>query len=157
MSYLRRHDRMATRFTFEIADPEQAARLEADLRDRQEIVTLRKKPQPDGRVQDDVGPRFDLTAITVTHEIIGEPMIPLTAEPAAVGPARKRTTKREFGSGIVKAAADFAELCPVPERWSRAEVIKLVNEWMSYIPCAQWDERLGVRGTPGGRNMPKTT
>lgn len=46
---------MATRFTFEIADPEQAARLEADLRDRQEIVTRHRKLQPDGRVQDTLG------------------------------------------------------------------------------------------------------
>jgi hypothetical protein len=54
-----------TRFTFDIADPEQAARLEADLRDRPEIVTRHKKPQLDGRVQDNAGARFDLSAITV--------------------------------------------------------------------------------------------
>jgi hypothetical protein len=46
---------MTTRFTFDIEDPEQAARLEADLRDRPEIVTRHKKPQPDGRVQDNLG------------------------------------------------------------------------------------------------------
>ena len=146
---------MTTRFTFDIADPEQAARLEADLRDRPEILTRHKKPQPDGRVQDNAGARFDLAAITVTHGIPGKPVIPLTAAPEAV-PARKTTIKRELGSGVVKAAADFAESCPIPEGWSRAGVIKLVNEWMSYIPCAQWDKRLGVQGTPGGRNMPKT-
>jgi hypothetical protein len=81
---------------------------------------------------------------------------PLAATPGPT-PARKATTKREIGSGVVKAAADFAESCQIPDGWNRADVIKLVNDWMSYIPCAQWDKRLGVQGTPGGRNMPKTT
>jgi hypothetical protein len=145
---------MTTRFTFDVADPEQAARLEADLRDRPEIVTRHKKSQSDGRVQDNVGARFDLSAITVTHEIPVQPVA--RAAVPGVGLVRKTTIKRELGSGVVRAAADFAESCPIPEGWSRAEVIKLVNESMSYIPCAQWDERLGVQGTPGGRNMPKT-
>lgn len=146
---------MTTRFTFDVADPEQAARLEADLRDRPEIVTRHKKPQPDGRVQDNAGARFDLSAITVTHEIPVQPVTPHAAVPGVVL-VRKPTIKRGLGSDVVKAAADFAESCRIPEGWSRADVIKLVNEWMSYIPCAQWDERLGVQGTPGGRNMSKT-
>jgi hypothetical protein len=149
---------MTTRFTFDIADPEQAKRLEADLRDRPEIITRHRKPQPDGRVQDNAGARFDLTAITVTYEIPGKPVIPSLAATAGAIPARKATTKQELGSGVIKAAADFAESCPVPEGWNREAVIKLVNEWMSYIPCSQpqWDMRLEVQGTPGGRNMPKT-
>jgi hypothetical protein len=155
MRDLRRYDGMTTRFTFDVADPEQAARLEADLRDRPEIVTRHKKSQPDGRVQDNVGARFDLSAITVTHEIPVRPVMAQAAVPG-VGLVRKTAIKRWLGSGVVQAAADFAESCPIPEGWSRAEVIKVVNEWMSYIPCAQWDERLGVQGTPGGRNMPKT-
>lgn len=76
---------MTTRFTFDIEDPEQAARLEADLRDRPEIVTRHKKPQPDGRVQDNVGQKFDLTAITVTYEIPGKPVTPPAATPGAQG------------------------------------------------------------------------
>jgi hypothetical protein len=150
-----RQEGMTTRFTFDIADPEQAARLEADLRSRPEIIRRHKKSQPDGRVQDNADAKFDLSAITVTHEIPGKQVIPDAPAPEVV-PVRKTTIKRGLGSGVVHAAADFAVTCPIPDGWSRAEVIKLVNEWMSYIPCAQWDVRLGAQGTPGGRNMPKT-
>ncbi|MHB1431414.1 MAG: hypothetical protein ACYCVZ_04790 [Streptosporangiaceae bacterium] len=118
---------MTTRFAFDIEDPDQAARLEADLRDRPKIVTRHKKPQQDSRVQDNVGQKFDLAAITVTHEIPGKPVAVIDAT-AGPTPARKATAKREIGSGVVKAAADFAESCAIPDGWNRADVIKLVND-----------------------------
>ncbi len=52
-------------------------------------------------------------------------------------------TKREIGSGMIKAAADYASKGALPEGVTRPEMIAVVASWCAYIP-GSWDKRLGA-------------